>query len=72
MRVFKFQAELTAGGCIEVDWQPRADDAGGNHSLGVVPMVPLENKPSLLDGGVSPTCAARSRCRTRSTSSART
>jgi hypothetical protein len=39
--------------------------------LGVVPVVPVLNNPSMLRGGRA-TCARRSRCRTRSTSSSAT
>lgn len=34
-------------------WRRRTDDPGGRNSLGVVPLVPLENKPDLMYGGRS-------------------
>lgn len=35
------------------NWVPRPDDAGGANPLGVVPIVPLYNNPSMLFGGQS-------------------
>lgn len=37
----------------EVSWQRRADDPGGSNPIGVVPMIPIENKPDLIFGGRS-------------------
>ena len=50
--LFKFQADVLIAGA-ETNWQVRAGDPGGPNPLAVVPMVPLENKPGLLTGGIS-------------------
>jgi hypothetical protein len=43
--------EVTSG--KKIQWQRRADDPGCVNPMGVVPLVPLENKPDLLYGGRS-------------------
>jgi hypothetical protein len=45
------KAKTYAGSRIE--WARRRDDPGGLHSLGTVPIIPLENDPDLLYGGRS-------------------
>ena len=37
----------------QVNWQRRTDDPGGANPLGVVPVVPLRNAPTMLRGGQS-------------------
>lgn len=37
----------------EIKWQLRPGDRGGTNSLGVVPIIPLYNNPSMLLGGQS-------------------
>ena len=36
-----------------INWERRPDDPGGENPLGVVPVVPLRNKPTMLGGGQS-------------------
>jgi hypothetical protein len=48
----KFKAEVpTTGLATQPDWKATGD--GGTNSLGVVSLVPLENKPGLRSGGQS-------------------
>jgi SPP1 Gp6-like portal protein len=53
--VVKYEAEtpMAFGAGQRVEWSARRDDAGGPNPLGVVPAIPLENRPTLLGGGVS-------------------
>jgi hypothetical protein len=48
--IIKFRSSATVGVGAPMDWQPI--DSGPN-TLGVVPMIPIENKPSMLLPGVS-------------------
>ena len=50
--IVKFQSSAPPSTQV-VEWEPRADDTGGRNELGVVPVVPLENNPSLLFPGAS-------------------
>lgn len=55
--VHKFQSEssLAIGGITgdQINWVRRRDDPGGINPLGVVPVVPVCNSPSMLGGGQS-------------------
>lgn len=54
--VFKYQSKeklRTAGGTSRITWVPREGDPGGGNSLGIVPAVPLYNRPSMMGGGRS-------------------
>ena len=55
--IYKWESEkeLSEGGMRggEVQWVERQSDPGGRNPLGVVPVVPLPNNPSLLRGGKS-------------------
>lgn len=41
------------GASTRIQWVRRGDDPGGANPLGVVPMVPIYNRPSMLGGGQS-------------------
>lgn len=52
--VYKYQSKerlKTGGG--KITWVPRDGDPGGGNPLGIVPVVPLYNRPSMLGGGRS-------------------
>jgi hypothetical protein len=58
--VYKFQAQVTVTPVpyripnpIIEDWEPRADEPEVANPFGVVPLIPLENNPTLLVGGRS-------------------
>lgn len=51
--IYKFRSKTKPTGVGRIEWVPRNDDAGGKNPLRVVPVVPLENTPDLLDGGRS-------------------
>jgi len=55
--IYKWESkkELDKGGVIkgQIDWVERMGDPGGRNSLGVVPVIPLPNSPSMLYGGRS-------------------
>lgn len=40
-------------GISTVEWVERTGDPGGRHDLGVVPVIPLSNNPTMLKGGRS-------------------
>lgn len=40
-------------GSQKIQWSRRQDDPGGANPLGVVPVIPLRNNPSMLGGGQS-------------------
>jgi hypothetical protein len=47
--VYRFEASATYPGVGPIEWVPRTDsDPEFRNTLGVVPVIPLENKPSLL------------------------
>lgn len=56
-RIVKYRTKekIRAGqtGQIQRNWVPKPDDEGGANTLGVVPMIPLLNNPSMLEGGRS-------------------
>ena len=55
--VYKWESSkpLNDGGVVKgkVDWVVRQSDPGGRNPLGVVPVIPLPNSPSMLRGGHS-------------------
>jgi hypothetical protein len=51
--IFKFEAAASPYVIGQrVEWKPRTDSQGGSNSLGVVPVIPMDNNPSLLLPGV--------------------
>lgn len=50
--VFKYESEAPVAG-RDVEWEPRASEPDVPNALGVVPVIPLENAPTLLGGGTS-------------------
>jgi hypothetical protein len=53
--VLKFESELATAipYGTPVEWHTRSGDSGGPNPLGIVPIIPLENTPTLLGGGQS-------------------
>jgi hypothetical protein len=55
--IYKWESSkpLDDGGVIkgQIDWVERMGDPGGRNTLGVVPVIPLPNSPSMLYGGRS-------------------
>jgi hypothetical protein len=54
--VYKYQShERVKSNAVQkkITWVPRADDPGGANPLGVVPVVPFYNRPTMLGGGRS-------------------
>jgi hypothetical protein len=55
--IYKWESKkpLDDGGVIKgkIDWIERLGDPGGRNALGVVPVIPLPNSPSMLYGGRS-------------------
>jgi hypothetical protein len=53
--VLKFESELATAipYGTPVEWRTRSGDSGGPNPLGIVPIIPLENTPTLLGGGQS-------------------
>jgi hypothetical protein len=49
----KEPTKYAISGSVGRNWVPRPDDPGGSNPLGVVPVVPLYNNPTMLDGGRS-------------------
>lgn len=55
-RVYKFKSQRKAPSYVgygRVNWQTRPDDSGGPNPLGVVPLIPVCNSPSMMWGGQS-------------------
>lgn len=49
--IVKWSAKVAESGAREGDWERR--DGGGINSIGVVPVIPLYNNPTMLKGGRS-------------------
>ena len=52
-QIAKWRSTEEAKDGRELSWQRRQDDPGGPNDIGVVPMIPIENKPDLIYGGRS-------------------
>ena len=50
---FRSKKPVKKGSGSKVEWLPRPDDEGGSHDLGVVPVIPLYNNPTMVGGGRS-------------------
>jgi hypothetical protein len=51
--IHKFRSSKKVRDGARTQWARRSDDPGGVNRLGVVPMIPFENNPDMLDGGRS-------------------
>lgn len=52
-QVAKFRSANRYRGGQRITWTRRVDDAGGRNPLGVVPVIPVVNAPTMLGGGTS-------------------
>jgi hypothetical protein len=50
---YRSQEKVKVGQTQRIQWVRRPGDEGGNNPLGVVPVIPLYNRPTMLRGGRS-------------------
>jgi hypothetical protein len=51
--VVKYRSTKPVKGTEKIAWEPRPGDPGAVNSLGVVPVIPVCNEPTMLSGGQS-------------------